>query len=141
MRLTIVNHRDDVRIPTSESEWEDLIGAWIEAEESDKPTSDYDPKWWAVDAVGLWHLEDEHKALWEFITRVFEKRMSDKAFGVLAAGALEDLLACFGNLYIDRVEELARKNPRFNYLLGGVWKNAMTDDVWVRVEKARLAVW
>jgi hypothetical protein len=42
---------------------------------------------------------------------------------------------------IDRVEELARKNPRFNYLLGGVWKNMMTDDIWFRVEKARLKVW
>jgi hypothetical protein len=67
--------------------------------------------------------------------------MSDKAFGMIAAGPLEDLIADYGDLYIDRIEVLARKNPRFNYLLGGVWKNASKNDVWKRVENAQLKEW
>ena len=67
--------------------------------------------------------------------------MSDKSLAVLAAGALEDLLVDFGESYIERVEELARKNLRFNHLLGGVWKNAMTDELWLCVQKARLSGW
>jgi hypothetical protein len=132
---------DEAPIPTNDLEWGAFIQAWITAEESGKRASDYDPEWWAVDAALDWVIEDKHEALWEFILRSFEQEMSDKAFGVLAAGPLEDLLADFGELYIQRVEELARKNPRFNHLLGGVWRNSMTDDVWNRVKKARLTVW
>ena len=60
---------------------------------------------------------------------------------MIAAGPLEDLIAGYGAIYINRVEELARKNPRFNYLLGGVWKNSSSEDIWERVEKARLTIW
>ncbi|HMO80997.1 MAG TPA: hypothetical protein PKD24_09410 [Pyrinomonadaceae bacterium] len=132
---------DQVKIPTNHSEWESFIAAWIAAEESGKRRSDDDPEWWAVDAALEWLFDDLHEQLWEFILRIFERKMSDRVFASLAAGPLEDLLGSFGDLYIDRVEELARKNPRFNHLLGGVWKNAMTADVWDRVQKARLAVW
>jgi hypothetical protein len=136
-----VSYIDDCRIPTNESEWEALLDAWIQAREYGKRNSDYDPFWWAVDGVLQWHLSDQHEALWQFITRIYERQMSDRVFAILAAGELEDLLASFGEIYIERIEELARKSPRFNYLLGGVWKNAMTDDVWLRVQEARLSVW
>jgi hypothetical protein len=66
---------------------------------------------------------------------------SQQAFQVLAAGPLEDLLADHGAAIIVRVEEEARRNPRFNLLLGGVWRNSMTHDIWQRVEAARLTVW
>ena len=39
------------------------------------------------------------------------------------------------------IEELARKDPKFNYLLGGVWRNAMTDEVWQRLQAIRNHVW
>lgn len=113
---------------------------WIAAEVNGGVKSD-DPRWWAVETIINLNIDKDHQSLWEFITRTFEREMSDKAFAMLAAGPLEDLLAYFGELYIDRVEELARKNPRFNYLLGGVWKNSATDDIWSRVEKVRLNVW
>lgn len=132
---------EDVPVPRNEAEWDTLIAAWIEYEESDPRRSDDDTRRWAADAVNTWRYDQNHEALWEFIIKTFERKMSDRAFSILAAGALEDLLADFGNLYIDRVEEHARKNPRFNYLLGGVWKNAMKDDVWSRVQKARLNTW
>lgn len=132
---------DEVKVPTTETGWDSLIVAWIAASESEKRNSSDDANWWAVQAVMDFGLDDDHEAVWAFITRTFERKMSDKAFAILAAGALEDLLADFGELYIDRIEELAQKNPRFNSLLGGVWKSSMTDDVWNRVEKARLKVW
>jgi hypothetical protein len=67
--------------------------------------------------------------------------MSDRAFAVLAAGPLEDLLAYHGSEFIDRVETEARRNPRFRDLLGGVWRNTITDDIWARVEKIRGPGW
>ena len=38
-------------------------------------------------------------------------------------------------------ERLRCYEYRFNYLLGGVWRNAMTEEVWQRVQAARLHVW
>ncbi len=132
---------EDVPVPANDAEWESLIAAWIEYEESNEQRSDDDSRRWASEAVDTWRYDENHEVLWKFITATFERKMSDRAFSILAAGALEDLLAGFGDTYIQRVEELARKNPRFNSLLGGVWKNSMTDDVWNRVEKARYKVW
>ncbi len=132
---------DDIPIPSDDAEWDALISAWIEYEESEKAQSDKDANWWAVSAVMDFHLEENHQAAWEFVTRSFERKMSDKAFAVLAAGALEDLLSDFGTLYIDRIEQLARKNSRFNHLLGGVWKSSIADDVWDRITKVRSTEW
>jgi hypothetical protein len=131
----------EVSVPSCDVEWEALIEAWVAAQESEKQRSDDDSGWWAADAVDDWRYAGKHAEVWEFITRAFDNRMSDTAFAILAAGPLEEFLADFGELYIDRVEELARKNPRFNDLLGGVWKNAMADNVWTRVQNARLKVW
>jgi len=66
---------------------------------------------------------------------------ANRSFQALAAGPLEDLLGAHGPGIIERVEAEARRSPAFNLLLGGVWKNAMSNDVWARVEKARLKVW
>ncbi len=61
---------------------------------------------------------------------------------MLAAGDVENLLALHGPAMIDRIEEQARTSPRFARLLGGVWKNRMTDEVWARVCAARdLKTW
>jgi len=132
---------EESSVPSTEAEWDGLISSWLAGWERGKRKSDYDMDWWAVDAVGDRSLEDLHELLWEFVLRSFEKDMSERVFAILAAGPLEDLLAKSGTFYIDRVEELARKNPRFNRLLGGVWKNSMTDDVWIRVQNERQTVW
>jgi hypothetical protein len=38
---------------------------------------------------------------------------------------------------IQYIEQEAKADPSFARLLGGVWQNAMTDDVWNRLQ----AVW
>jgi hypothetical protein len=43
-------------------------------------------------------------------------------------------MARFGERYIDRVEEKARKDPAFAKLLGGVWQNSMSDEIWSRLQ-------
>ena len=64
-----------------------------------------------------------------------------KTFSNLAAGPLEDLLSDHGEEVIDRIETEARKNPDFNLLLGGVWQGGMSEQIWERVQRARLKVW
>jgi hypothetical protein len=88
-----------------------------------------------------WHLNGEDELLWQFILNTYVRNLSGNVIAILAAGPLEDLLATVGPKYIDRVEQLARRDPKFNWLLGGVWKNNMTDEVWERVQAIRLNVW
>ena len=123
-------------------ELEQIVDAWIAGENAEHNSPEYQRNWWAIERVLDWSLERDTEQLWQFILAAYKrKEMSQKAAAVFAAGPIEDLLAFDGTRFIDRVEELARKDPRFNWLLGGVWRNAMTDDVWQRVQSIRNHVW
>ena len=117
--------------------WEELAKNWIAYQDSQE-TSHYPP---AVELLHNYLFEKKYEYLWQFVLTAYKLPMSEIAFSCLAAGPLEDLLAHAGDDYIDEVEDLARKDPIFNNLLGGVWQNAMSDDVWQRLQKARLEQW
>ena len=58
-------------------------------------------------------------------------------FQTLSAGPLEELLALHGNDFIERVESLSGADSAFKLLLGNLWHNTMSEDVWRRVCKCR----
>lgn len=95
----------------------------------------------SIDKVSAFHLSGEDEALSEFIIVAYPKEMSRRVFAVLAAGPLEDLLVYFGAQYVDCVESIARKDPKFRQLLGGIWKNAISDEVWERISRVRGGTW
>jgi len=74
---------------------------------------------------------------WQLILRILQLDKSIEIQEVLSAGPLEDFLSYHGDDMIELVEAEARSNPAFASLLGGVWKNAMSEEVWARVQ----AVW
>jgi hypothetical protein len=87
---------------------------------------------------------DQPQLCWEMILEIVATVEPDPAtslFQVLAAGPLEELLASHGEAFIGRVETLARENPQFKLLLGGVWQNTMSQDVWERVQQCRGEAW
>ena len=73
---------------------------------------------------------------WFLVLEVLRLDSSKEILEILSAGPLEDLLAQHGPYVIGRVEAEAKVNPGFAKLLGGVWKNAMSDEVWSRVQDA-----
>jgi len=75
-------------------------------------------------------IEEIHHLLMSAATRDMD------AWGLLAAGPLEDLLADRGCEVIDLVEQLAKQQPEFRKLLSGVWKHGMDDELYARVQKA-----
>jgi Family of unknown function (DUF6869) len=86
----------------------------------------------------IWQLcEDEPERAFQFVLEVLGRDHSDKILEVLSAGPLEEVLARHGEKMIERVEAEARANLMFATLLGGVWQNDMSDEVWRRVQ----AVW
>ena len=78
---------------------------------------------------------------WELIVQTLHTPHVESVEGVLAAGPLEELLARFGPEFIDRVENKAAEDAEFKLLLGGVWRNSMTEDVWARVQNCRSEPW
>jgi hypothetical protein len=75
----------------------------------------------------------EPEEAWKVIEAIRQANGSDRILGILAAGPLEDLLAKHGDQFIDRVETLARRDKQFRKLLGAVWRNAISEKVWLRI--------
>jgi hypothetical protein len=124
-----------------EADLNQLVNAWIIADGAHSGSPEHESNWWAISQVIDWAMDRQGEDLWRFITAAYKHDLSDKTIASLAAGPLEDLLVKQGPEFIDRVEELARKDPKFNYLLGGVWRSTMTEEVWQRIQTARHQVW
>jgi hypothetical protein len=118
-----------------------IANRWIaffttpEVERSEQQRND--DSWWEIP-------KEQPELCYAIILAALDAMPTDPAnaaFQSLAAGPLEDLLGKHGPTVIERVETEARRNPAFNLLLGGVWKGSMTDDIWTRVQAARLNAW
>jgi hypothetical protein len=96
---------------------------------------------WAVEYEMNLTMNENYEELWEFIKHTYQQKLPQKVISILAADPMEDLLANAGEQYIKQIEELARKDSSFNYLLGGVWQNETPADVWMRVLKIRNEAW
>ena len=116
----------------SDSENQLILESWIRYEtEPLRPGRDRD--FWAVEKLKDITHRDPDRA-YSLILRLLESPKLDKFVEVLAAGAIEDLLTLHGPTVIERVEQEARRNPDFAFALGGIWQNAMTDEIFTRVQ-------
>jgi hypothetical protein len=129
----------DGRWPSNMAELvEGWISYWINRRDK---TRKFDPEDdWA--SACAWDLVRDNGILGlEFVLAVLAEKPDEQIIGVLAAGPLEDLLGHHSSAIIDRAEEEARRSPEFRHLLGGVWQNQMTDEIWQRVLKAAPERW
>lgn len=121
---------------------DELVQGWLAYRRDTSGGAD-NPNLWVVDS--LHDLTQEHPEwAWKFVLAALDALAGTSdhlALAVLAAGPLEDLLACHGPAFINRVETEARRSPDFRQLLGGVWQNSMSDDIWQRVLKAAPNRW
>src|ERR1700745_3001863 len=78
-------------------------------------------EWTSMATTDLW-LEERWDNLWNLVESfaTSPSDLNDETLAGLAAGPIEDLLSKRGPAYIDRVESLARENPRMAKLLTGV---------------------
>jgi len=122
----------------SDDELNRVVDAYIRYCKSGGKGPVYEENYWAAEVAMELCWMGPVESLWILILAVLAKDTSDEVLQLLSAGPLEDLLAKHGNAFIERIELEARQNPQFRDLLGGVWQNSMTDDIWQRVEAARL---
>jgi hypothetical protein len=118
--------------PMSNEDLNQLADAWIGYWSAEKGSHIRETLAWSTDLYELeYHAAEE---LWKLILLIHEKNQSDKIQEVLSAGPVEDLLVKHGDAFIERVELKARSDPKFAKLLGGVWKNRMSDANWSRLQ-------
>lgn len=90
---------------------------------------------WVVDREYDLVREEPEVAL-SLILEILRRNQSPQILEVLSAGPLEDVLAKHSERMIDAVEKEAKTNSSFATLLGGVWRNEMSNSVWARVQAA-----
>ena len=114
----------------SVKEWAD---AWIQWWNSSGP--ERDEFQWAADKE-FEAIFSDPELVWRLVEEISSRKLSDRLISVFAAGPLEDLLAQHGALMIERVEIKAKKEQSFASMLGGVWQNDMSGEIWQRVQAA-----
>ena len=118
-------------MPLHDNEIRSLADAWIEHDLHSRKTSNEGTFWAWLRLDELVRYEPEEA--WRVIQAIRQASGSDMTLANLAAGPLEDLLAKHGDQFIDRVETFARRDAQFRKLLGAVWQNAMSEEIWLRV--------
>jgi hypothetical protein len=122
-------------LPQEDEGEEDLARAWITLQTLERDSESHRAAFWA-------HKRERYlirwlpQKAWRVILIVWSMDQSPKTVQNLSAGPIEDLLVKHGGEMIPLVEAEAKGDPTFARLLGGVWKNQMTDEVWERVQKA-----
>ena len=112
----------------------DVAKAWVEMWSYDLESLERDNFDWVEDFEYEATYEKPEIGL-ELVLEVLRLEPSNEIREVLAAGPLENLLSQHGESLITKVEFTARNNRKFANLLGGVWQQSMSDEVWNRVQK------
>jgi hypothetical protein len=119
---------------------EGLIDSWLAMHHAREDSAEYKENMWAE--FELSNLaQDDPETCWELILEILRRDQTPKVIQGLAAGALEDLLGAHGPEFIGRVEERAQADKHFQHLLGGVWQNEMTEEIWKRVQSVSGERW
>ena len=117
----------------TETELTNFAESWIAFMKVPENSEEYKSLFWVVEReYDL--MNEEPNEIWLLILKILSLNNSNEIQEILSAGLLEDLLAKHGTAMIDQVEKEAKSNPLFANLLGGVWQNSMTDEVWARVQ-------
>lgn len=116
-------------------EREKLVSAWIILQLAGEGTALYEENFWAHEKMSQLAFS-ESVLCWEIIVRIFNRNPNNWVLSNLAAGPLEDLLTDHGEDVIDSVEKMAISDERFRWMLRGVWRNAISESVWRRIQRA-----
>jgi hypothetical protein len=121
----------------TEEDLNKLADAWIRFYHAPRNSKAQEETAWATTEELDLLFDGKSEELWQVILKIHERDQSIAIRQVLSAGPIENLLSRFGELYIERIEEKARQDPAFAKVLGGVWKDQMSDEIWSRLQ----AVW
>lgn len=121
----------------SELDISQLAAAWIQRYEIVQRLGDRTPEaeetyraYLSLDRLTSASPEDA----WQVMLRIIEMTDNEFVLENLAAGPLETLLGLYGKTFIERVESRAAVDPKYRWVVGGVWQGRMDDELWGRVQ-------
>jgi len=113
-----------------------LVSSWLLLQRTPEAGLPREDLTWVVEKV--WDLcDDAPNEAFEFILAVLDQDASSTTMAILSAGPLEALLRRHGPRIINRVERRARRDANFTRLLGHVWKDTLSSQIWTRVQSVR----
>src|SRR5882757_5497558 len=115
-----------------------LARAWITLQTTPQHAPEYNSRFWAFGQSYDLTREEPIEA-WRLILTIWSLDQSIPTRQSLSAGLIEELLCYHGEFMIQHVERQAKDDRSFAALLGGVWQNTMTDDVWNRLQDVWIA--
>ena len=122
---------------------DNLAEAWIRLHHIPKEprqSSQYDELFWSWEKLTEM-CDSAPDTAWDVIQEVIGRDHSDPILASIGAGPFEDLMGIHEAQLIDRVEMCARTHPAFRRMLGIVWKNSISDDVWNRIQAIAPPSW
>lgn len=109
-----------------------LVKAWIaQFEAAEEPCEDQPMS--KEDEIFFFSSFKDPDLCWELIQLVLNLTDNENALYAMAAGPLEELLAQNGEEFIARIEALAQESSKLRKALGGVYQNAMSDELYKKV--------
>lgn len=125
--MIIVNTLDKMKLANQWIEYTKLsLNLGIENQEVESLSDSFDT---FVDLIN-----NSPRVALDVILHILEIDQSPLIMSNLSAGPLEDFLVYNGEDYIQEIMLLAKQNPTFAKLLGGVWQNQMSDTIWSKVQ-------
>lgn len=118
-----------------------LITTWLQAQNVNIQSQEYDEVGWAVDELFNLAYEKPEELL-SVITNILEIDSSQRVLGAIGAGALEDLIVHHGDRCIDKVVELSLLNKKFKAAINFTYidKNDVSSDVYEKFQKLKLSI-
>jgi hypothetical protein len=122
---------------------DNLADAWIRLHhlpKESRESSEYNALFWSWEKLTEM-CDSAPETAWNVIQEIIALDHSDQILASVGAGPFEDLMGSHGAQFIDRVEKCARTHAAFQRMLGIVWKNAIPDDVWSRIQAIAPPSW
>jgi|GEM_PF-3522241 len=96
-----------------------------------------DPDAWAADGWPVVLFGDAERA-WRVLLLLVERAPDDVPLSLVGAGPMEDFFNEHAPAFVDRIEERARRDPRFREAMAGAWlsRGALPADIEERVVRA-----
>ena len=110
-----------------------IAKAWIGLQHAGDQADERHRDFWAHERLRDLTEHDPETA-WDLIITILRQDNSDTIVANLGAGPLEDLLGTHGDTFIQRVEELAKRDESFRKVVGCVWQNEIPNAIWMRVK-------
>jgi hypothetical protein len=105
-----------------------LAAAWLHHDRTGRET-----RFWAWERVND-VIRRQPLTGWLLVRSLIAGAADESQLMSVAAGPLEDFLGEHSGALIDQVEDAARADPRVMLALRGVWKNAIDDEDWLRIQ-------